>query len=117
MHKYRSVVSTTPDSRALRSEQLCLLGVELLVGQHTLVAQCRQLVDLLGDAGGGSGGSLNVLARRLVSGDSVAMVAMRHPAPSGDQVHEDAEERQDDDEDRPQRLGPSAQVIAAEDVH
>ena len=39
-----------------------------------------------------------------------------HLAAPGDQVHEHAEVRQHDDEDRPERLAPTRQVRAAEDV-
>ena len=43
-------------------------------------------------------------------------VALGHRVAAGDEVDEHAEERHDDHEDRPQRLGPAAHVVAAEDV-
>jgi len=43
-------------------------------------------------------------------------VALLHLAAAGDQVHEDPQERDDDDEDAPQRLDPAVEVVAAEDV-
>ena len=43
-------------------------------------------------------------------------VVFGHLVATGDEVDEHAEERHDDHEDHPQRLGPAAQVVAAEDV-
>jgi len=43
-------------------------------------------------------------------------VPLGHGAAAHDHVDEYAEERQDDDEDHPGGLGPSAQVVAAEEV-
>ena len=43
-------------------------------------------------------------------------VALRHPGVVRDQVDEHAEERQDDDEDDPERLREAARVVPAEDV-
>src|SRR5690606_32247370 len=39
-----------------------------------------------------------------------------HPLSAGDQVHENAQQRQHDDEDRPSGLGPAAQRVIAEDI-
>ena len=51
-----------------------------------------------------------VLSLRVLDGVSL------HLATAGDQVHEDPEVGQEDDEYRPQRLGPTGEVLAAENV-
>jgi hypothetical protein len=102
-------------------QELGLLGRELLLGDHTLVAQrgeLRQLVGRAGPAGHGSAdrGLADVVVHRGTLLLGLADVPLRHVGAVDDQVHEHTEERDDDDEDRPQGLAPSAHLVVAEDV-
>src|SRR6516165_1039885 len=99
------------------SEELGLLRLELLLGQDSLGLEVGELRELRGGVGALGSGRLSDVAveRRLLLGRLLGL-AFVHGAAPGDQVHEHAEERKDDNEDHPQGLGASAHVVAAEDV-
>src|SRR3954447_12042993 len=101
---------------ASSGEQLGLLGGELGVGDHALVLQVGELGQLVGAGGARPGGLADVRVERglVVLGD--LDVPLGHPAAVGDQVDQRAEERHDDHEDRPERLGDPTHLVVAEDV-
>ena len=76
----------------------------------------RELRQLIGLAGA-TGRFLDVALEGRVSCLGVGHRVLRHVVATGDQVHEHAEERQEDHEEQPQRLGEAAHLVAAEDVH
>src|SRR5215207_6257752 len=105
---------------ARRAEDLRLLRLELLGRQHAPVAEVGQLGELLSAAAtaaaGAADGLADVLLKALLGGLGGGDVPPAHVAAVHDQVDQRAEERHDDDEYGPQRLGPSAHLVIAEDV-
>src|SRR3984957_10239303 len=98
-------------------QQLGLLGLELLLGEYSLVLEFGQLAQLRRRVRArGAGGLAHVLVEVLLLERRLLGRPVVHRAAAEDQVQEDAEEGEDDDEDHPERLGPAAQVVAAEDV-
>src|SRR5690349_1460964 len=99
-------------------ESLRLELVELRLGDRSVVEQLLGCSDLVGAGAAATGGDhrthvLGLLLLRLL----VCLEgALRHPAAAGDQVHEDAEERQEDDEQAPEGLRAAAHVTATEDI-
>ena len=73
-------------------------------GRHRSCRRCR--------TGGGPDVRLHLLVLLLGSGD----LTLAHAATSRNEIDEDAQERQEDDEDRPDGLGRSTHVVAADDV-
>jgi hypothetical protein len=91
--------------------------LELCVADHTLVAEIRQLGDLVCGAGTVRVyGALDVLAKGRVLSLGVLNSVPLHLSAASDEVHEDAEVRQEDDEYCPQRFAPAGEVLAAKDV-
>jgi hypothetical protein len=60
--------------------------------------------------------TLHVLTARVLLRLRRVHHVLLHLVPAGDQVHDDAEVRQHNDEDDPQRLAPATDVVATEDV-
>jgi hypothetical protein len=60
--------------------------------------------------------TLHVLTGRVLLRLRRVHHVLLHLVPAGDQVHDDAEVRQHNDEDDPQRLAPATDVVATEDV-
>ena len=75
-----------------------------------------QLGQLLRRVRSGAGCLLDVGVERLLLLCGLLRRTLVHLPASGDQIDEDAEERQDDDEDDPECLGPTSKVVTAEDV-
>src|SRR5512144_191500 len=93
------------------------LGLELLVlrfRDRAVRLEIGQPRDLLGGARGGDG--LDVLAGGGVPPRGILRRMLTHLVAPGDEVHEDAEVRQEDHEDDPDGFGDAPQVAAAEDV-
>ena len=89
-----------------------LLGVlELRVGDVALVPELGELGQFVGLAAGARafGRLPDVRVDRLPLRPGVFLVALAHVTSAGDEVHEDSEVRQDDDEEGPPRLRPTAQ--------
>src|SRR5262245_59490653 len=98
-------------------QDLGLLALELLGGDHAPVAQVGQLRQLVRRAGRRARrGFLDVLAELLVLPPLILLRPLLHRAAAGDQVDEHADERDEQHEQEPQRLRPAGQVMAAEDV-
>src|SRR5664280_3780782 len=98
------------------AEQLGLLGIELGIGDDSLGLEIGQFRQFVHTAARGAGSLLHVGIEGLLLLCRLGLGAFVHLAAAGDQVHEDAEEREDDHEDHPQGLCPSAEVAAPEDV-
>src|SRR5262249_6996018 len=96
-------------------ENLGLSLLELSLGDDAAILQVRELGKLVG-AAAGARGITHVRAELLLVGLLLADAPFLHRTAPGDEVNQDAEERQDNDEDEPERFGPSAQVLAAENV-
>ena len=60
--------------------------------------------------------TLHVLTGRVLLRLRRVHHVLLHLVPAGDQGHDDAEVRQHNDEDDPQRLAPATDVVATEDV-
>src|SRR5271165_4172839 len=96
-------------------QDLRLLLIELRGCDDPSVAQVSQLGQLIGRARRTRSlldvaASLLILLLRLLRGPLV------HRAAAGDQVDQDADQRDEQHEDEPQRLRATRQVVAAEDV-
>src|SRR5689334_8960532 len=85
------------------ADDLCLHLLELGVGDRAAGFQVGELLDLVG-AAITAAHAADVLARRGVSLLREFERALVHLSAAHDQVHEDAEERKEDHEDRPARL-------------
>jgi len=59
-------------------------------------------------------GLLDILAELPLLDLRVPHLVLVHLAAAGDQVHQDPDQREKQDEDEPQGLGPAGQVMAAE---
>jgi EAL domain-containing protein (putative c-di-GMP-specific phosphodiesterase class I) len=93
-----------------------LLGLELLVGDHTAAVEIGQLGQFVGRGRTGAAGHRpDVVLLRLLQGGRRRSGPLLHLAAVNDQVDQDTEERQNDDEERPERLAPAGHA-AAEDV-
>src|SRR4051794_34111416 len=97
-------------------EKLRLLRGKLLLGEDALLLQYGELTQLRGGAGRGARSVLHVGAHRCVLCSGGVECVFAHLVAAGDQVDEDAEVRQEDHENDPQRLAPSGEVVASEDV-
>src|ERR1035437_10112409 len=102
-------------SSSASAENLCLLGVELCVRDHALRFQVGQFGQFVG-ATTSPGRVTHEGIKCLVLLCRLALGALMHTAAAGDQVDEASEEREDDNEVDPQRLGRTTHVVAAEDV-
>src|SRR5215472_525780 len=114
------LLTVTPSPAGLgigaSGENLGLSLLELGLGDDAAVLQVGELRELVGAAAADACGIAHVPAELLLLGLLLADAPFLHRAAPGDQVNQDTEERQDDDEDEPEGLGPSAQVLAAENV-
>jgi hypothetical protein len=102
-------------SELVSAENLGFLLFELGVIDDPSVSEvCElgQLVDRSPAASGVPDVGLERLVPRLCLGD----VALAHVVAARNHIHEDAQERDQQHEDQPRRLCPSAEVVAAEDV-
>src|SRR3954462_13429415 len=105
-----AVEALWPSGQSLRFRLL-----KLRFGEHALIAQGGESGDLVSRAAGG-GDLLDILPHGLVLGFGISHGPILHLVASGDEVDQDSEERQNDDDDGPQSLAPSGQVIASEDI-
>src|ERR1700749_3174075 len=105
-----------PRSQALRRRECVRLElVELRLRDRPGVEELLAPGDLVGGgAGRGDRAYIGVPLRLLRLRPRLGPLA--HALTLGDQVDEDAEEREDDHEQRPARLGPAADVMPAEQV-
>src|SRR5262249_59966196 len=87
----------------------------LVLSDRTAVEQLLAFPDLLARVVLRSDGP-DVVVRLRLRLLRLLDVPLRHRAPLTDQVDERTEERQKDQKDRPERLGPAPDVVAAEDV-
>ena len=92
--------------------------VELRRRDRSAVEQPLRRRDLIGGAarGGAAGYRLDVLGLGTLHLDGLLELAFLHSPPAGDQVHQDAQPRNEDHEEHPERLASAAQILAAEDV-
>src|SRR5262249_45706966 len=97
-------------------QDLGLLAFELVSGDDAPVAQVSQLAQLVRCALRARG-LLDVLTKLLLLKLRVPLSVLMHLAAAGDQVHQDPDQREEQDEDEPQGLGPAGQVTAAEQVY
>src|SRR5690348_10748557 len=96
-------------------EDLGLLALELVGRDDPAVTQVGQLGELVGGCLR-TRGLLDVAAELLVPLLRILHGPFLHLAAAGDQVDQDADQRDEQHEQEPQRLGPAGQVMAAEDV-
>src|SRR5690348_15345053 len=97
-------------------EDLGLLAFELFGRDDSAVTQLGQLGQLVGRGLRTPRGVLDVLAELPVLLLCLLLGALLHAAAAGDQVDQDADQRNEQHEDEPQCLGPAGQVMAAEDI-
>ena len=98
-------------ARRLRSQRLRLERVELLLSDRAAVEQRLGLLDLRSAAAATlRGDGLDVGVELLLLAADAVGLAVGHAVVLGDEVDQRAEERQDDQEDHPQRLDPSIDV-------
>src|SRR5262245_58027911 len=91
--------------------QLRLSGLKLVLGQHARVAKAGEPVDLGGRRRlTGRHAHRGVLAELLVLRDRRLLLALGDVAAADEQVDEYPEPGHEDDEQRPQRLGPTGQI-------
>jgi hypothetical protein len=89
-----------------------VFGIVELAGRM----QVGELRELIGFAGAASGNVTDVVLLGLLTGLDRFRLTLVHASATHDEVDEDAEERDDDDPDRPGGLCPPAHVMAANDV-
>ena len=89
---------------------------ELLLGDRALVAENGQFGDLLGGARLIPCRVLNVVPKRLILTLRLGKGSLVHRPAAGDQVHQRAQPRDDDDDQDPERLAPSGQLVVPENV-
>src|SRR5215471_19937241 len=102
-------------ARSASGQDLALLAFELVGRDDAPVAQVGQLAQLVRSAFGARS-LLDVLTELLLLKLRVLLGVLMHLAAAGDQVHQNPDQREEQDEDEPQRLGPTGQVMAAEKV-
>src|SRR3954462_2116786 len=110
--------TTAPAKPESGCEGFGLEGVDLLRRDGAAVEELLGRRDLFGRrrTRGRPGYRLDVLGLRRPNLLLLLQLTLRHGVTAGDEVHEDAQERQEDDEQYPEGLGPTAQVTAAEHV-
>ena len=81
---------------AASGEEFCLLSCILFVGQRTRIVEIRQRRELIGGACAGVGNAPDVVVLSGLRFSSFRGGPFLHLAAVCDQVHEHAEERQDD---------------------
>src|SRR6516162_6163111 len=96
-------------------ENFGLSLLELGLGDDATIAQVSELSDLVRTAATARGVA-HIFLELLVLGLRLANAPLLHRAAPGNQIYEDAEERQYDDEDEPECLRPATQVFTAENV-
>ncbi len=85
------------------AEDLGLRPLELLVGQHAAVAQIGEAVQVV--SGAVRAAPAGEPTERLILGAVLNLVFVQR-VPAHEQVAEHAEQREDEDEEHPQGLGP-----------
>src|ERR1700736_7023871 len=101
-------------SLADSGKDLRLLALELRGRDHSPVTQVSELGQLV--RGAGPRGLLDVVAELLVLALCLPCRPLMHLAAAGDQVDQNAEERDDHHEQDPQGLGPARQIMTGEEV-
>ncbi len=103
-------------NRSRQASAFPLSAVELRLRDRAGVEELLGLVDLGRRASAAGGGVAHVVVELLALGPRTLEVALGHPDVLRDQVHEHAEERQQDREHDPPGLPQAGDVVAAEDV-
>src|SRR5690349_24016387 len=107
--------SAMPLRKRSGGENLGLLALELVGRDDAAVTQVGQLGQLVGRVLR-TRGVLDVATELLVPLLRVLHGPLLHRAAAGDQVDQDADQRDEQHEQEPQGLRPAGQVMAAEDV-
>jgi multidrug efflux pump subunit AcrB len=109
--------SVADERRAvISSQRLRLEAVELGAVDAAGVEQGLRLRDLVGRCRRGAGDGADVRIELLLCRPHRLRRARSHPAAADDQVGEHADDRKDQDEHDPQRLGHAGDLVVAEQV-